>query len=328
MVYNTIMDIFAIIRRSISGAVATALLLVGCAYLVVSTTLLSTDGLNTISNEAGVSQIIRKDMVLPHLINEAEQSSYSHLITKEAVTKAFTSAVPDSALKSKLDPAIESTRDWLDSKSSDISFTIDTSDISEDFKKSLTNEINKNIEKIPACTYENSLSDAEYGVCRSPYIPTSDIKASVADTINSSPAIQLATITTDDFSVPESTLKLTRDIPDYINMLYALSLLTTGIAVIIMLRLLIRHKINGFITIGSICIALSVILFVASLVIPQAATGLEGGQFIQSLATSVADSFKTQLHRQAVSLGGIGVITVLVFGLLKLALSKHRSRRK
>lgn len=320
------MDILAIIRRSISAAVATALLLVGSAYLVVSTTLLTTTGLNSISQQANVAEIVGRNLVLPHLINQAETSDYSHLLTKETITKAYNQAVPDSALEPKLDPAIEATRAWLDSKSSSIDFVIDTSDISKDFKDSLTTEVSKNLAKLPTCNYDNTLSDAEYARCKSPYIATSEIKETITDNLDSNPALQLSSITTETFSIPEATLKLTRNIPDYINMLYALSLLTTGVAAIIILRLIIRHKLNGFITVGCICLALAGILFIASLLIVPLAANLEVQKFIQDLATATAESFKAQLQRQAISLGGIGVITISLFGLLKFTLFKFKSR--
>ena len=177
------MDILAIVRRSISAAVATALLLVGCAYLVVSTTLLNTAGLKDISQQAKLAEIIRSDLVLPHLINQAESSDYSHLIDKSAVTTAFNRAVPSSTLEPKLDPAIEATRVWLDSKSSDISFVIDTKTEAEDFKQALIKQVNQNVAKLPDCTLDNTLSDAQYGICKSAYISEADIKTEIAESM-------------------------------------------------------------------------------------------------------------------------------------------------
>lgn len=321
------MDILAIIRRSISAAVATALLLVGCAYLVVSTTLLTTAGLKNISQQAKLTEIIRSDLVLPHLITQAENSSYSHLINQSAVTKAFNQAVPSSALEPKLDPAIEATRAWLDSKSSDISFVIDTSDQAEDFKSALIKQVNQNVAKLPACTYDNTLSEAQYGICKSPYISSLDIQTEIADSIDSNPSLQLSKISSDSFAIPDSSLKLTRNLPDYINMLYALSLLTSGIAAIICLRLILRHKLNGLITLGFICLALSLIIFIVSLLITPLVTSWELPGFTQSLASATAESFKAQMQRQSIALGGIGVIIVVVLSLIKLAVSRWRSSR-
>ncbi len=321
------MNVFRVIRRSLWGALLAALLLVGCVYLALAATLLSASSLTAISHQAGLATTIRNDMILPHLIAVAQQSDYAHLLDKKTITTAFNAAVPQATLEDRLAPAITATRDWLDSKQPDISFTIDTTDISQHFTTNLSKAVADNIKQLPACNYENSLADAEYGVCQSPYISAKELTKAVHEAIDAQPQLQLSSITADDINVSTATRQATKNLPDYINILYAASLLTAGLALLVALWLLSKHHLSGLITIGGALVALAIVLYVGSLFIVSLPDYMPQTDVLQPLTKAASGSLQQQLQREAISIGGLGLLGILVFGGLKLLLNKHRSKK-
>ena len=327
--YTISMNIFAIIRRSIWGILLAISIVISCLYLAIAQTFLTTDGLTTIVSKAGLAETVKNDILLPRVLQNTRGSNYSALLDDATVTAAFNETVTVEALNKKMTPAIDSIQQWLNSKEPDISFSITMSDLSDKFAASLSEKVNKKIASLPLCTSKNTLAEAESGGCRVPYLTQAAFTEKINEAIKRDTALKdNSTLTVEDMHMSADSMHLDASLPDYLNLTYATSIVAAGIALLISLWLLVKHRLAGIVTIGSAAILAGITLYIGSAVGAPIAASVSSDELVQHVVRTGSTLFSAALQKEAFLLVLGGVILALAGSIALFFVAKHRKAKQ
>jgi hypothetical protein len=320
------MKLFKAIRLSTWSVIIGTTIAFSGTYLALSQTLLTAEGLNTILTQSKLSETVRDDVLLPKILQTTRGSDYAALLDDQTVTAAFNEALPAETLDSKLAPAVNSLEKWLNSKEPTITFSINMSDLSDTFARSLSQKVGEKYASIPRCTIRSSLSDAENGICRSSIISEENIRQKITELIKNDASLRTSTvITPDSVPVAPALLEYGRDIPSYLNIYYAAALVAAAIAVLSALWLIFKHRLYGIVTLGSGILLASVLLLLISIVGVERATAISTDPQILQLARAGSTALKDALQHQALLLGSSGLLLIII-GVAAILITRRRSR--
>lgn len=321
------MNVFAVIRRAIWAVLLAACVVVGCVYLAFSQTFLTSEGLTRIVAQSKLTETVKEETLLPRVLTSTRSSDYSTLLDDKLVTDTFNSTITTEALNAKLTPAIDALQLWLNSKEPSIQFTISMTDLSDQFAAKLTEGISAKVAALPACTRQNTLADAETGVCRSPLITEDVLRTNINQAITSDPTLR-ENVTITPENIPELTeLRSESSLPSYLNMFYAFTLVTAGLGALITLWLLLKHRLAGIIAIGSAALLAAVILF-AGATVSHAATARVSDPLASKVTFAATSSFATHLQPLMLSLVIGGIVTIIIATIALLIIKRRRASRE
>lgn len=318
------MNVFAIIRRSIWAVILAACIVVGGLYLAFSQTFLTSAGLTHILQQSRLAETVKDEVLLPKVLASTRSSDYSALLDDKTVTDAFNAAITPDALNAKLAPAVDALQQWLNSKEPSVKFSISMSDLSDNFADKLGQKINAKVAALPQCTRQNTLADAENGVCRSPFITSELLGQKINEAIKSDPALQ------ENVTVSQETLPLpasNNDLPSYLNMFYALTLVATGIMALISIWLLFKHRFAGIITIGAACILAAIALFAVS-ILSHAAIARADDPLLGKIVFASVGSLNSILQQEALFLASGGIAAIVIGSTLLVIFARRRKSRQ
>lgn len=319
------MTIFKAIRLSIWSIIFASGVTVVSFYLVISQNLLSIDGLNKIAANSQITNTIRNDTILPKALQAAQSYEYTALIDDSVVTNAVNETFTDEALTKKIEPAITSLHDWLDSKEPAIAFSLSTADLTTKFSQTLAKKIVEKYQAAPLCTLQSTRAEALAGECRSPFITETSLADDVQQTITSNPSIQeISTITPSTVTVSSTTKSAADDLPTYLNIFYAASIVAAGIAAIVSLWLLLKHRLNGIIALGGGALLTGGLLFVGLAVIQRSMQTLTTDQQFQNIAATVMEVMTAAIHTMIIIYITIGVALIVIGVVAKLGIARYR----
>lgn len=320
------MNIFKGIRLGIWCIILTACLSVALLYVAVSQAFLSLASLKTIVETSNLSETVRSEILLPKILQTTRSSNYAALLDDKTVTDAFNKAVSQDTLNKKLEPAIESLEQWLNSKEPTVDFTVDMSDISHSFADSLAAEVAKKYDNLPACTYKNTSRDFETGVCSSWLLSKEKLTEKIKELVKNDSSLQEnTTLTPDSVSLLSSIQRVGNDLPTYLNIFYALAIVSAGLAALISLWLLLKHRLLGVITLGISGLLTGVVLFVAAVLGTQQIGSVSDNQHILQIARAASSTIELVLQKQAMYAAGSGFLFVTLGVVAKLLLARRRN---
>ncbi|MFZ1360649.1 MAG: hypothetical protein WAS27_01280 [Candidatus Saccharimonadales bacterium] len=275
------MNTFAIIRRTAWGILLGSCVAVSVLYLALSQTLLTKSGLQTIVIESHLATSVQQDILLPKVLASTHQATHAHLLSDAKVTEIFTRVVSTERLNRLLEPAIDVSWRWLNSKEPSIEFTIPLTPLSQEFTTELAKHADPRVRTI--MTREVALGE---------HVTLTPVSTGVRVLTNSSLS----------------------DLPSYLNMLYAVSLVTAAIAILVGVWLLIKHRFAGVITIGAAAIGSAIGLYIISVSIGTRIGTLSPNPQLQLVARSGLTLFENTLHSYLFMLVGGGILMVALGG--------------
>ena len=308
------MKVFAGVRLTIWAVILGACLAIVGLYWSASETILSQKELTSWTKKSDFYQVVRDDMIAPRLVSGIKnvQPNGFNLLPEKAIHQTLDQTVKPSDLESKSTPAIASLQKWLDSKSSDIEFSIDATSIRKKLVANLSHEIDQEIAALPACTYKNSLTDIQNAVCA--YSPefSSEIKSTIMTAFEQNDTLGFTnTITQNDITLPANVASAGRNLPDELNLLYMVTLFCGGVAILGALWLLIKKRALGIATLGVAGLIAACVLFITSGVLPATVKNLGLGSFA-GVASTAADAVAANLNQHALLFAIIGGILLII----------------
>lgn len=318
------MNVLATIRRIIWGIILGSCITVALLYLAFYQTFLSGDGLHKIVSKSQAAQTVRDEFLLPTIIEGVKASPYASFFDDATITKAFKEAVSVETLNDKMAPAIDSLQAWLNSKEPSINFSIDTSDMSASFIEKLAQAADKKFTTLPQCTRYNTLIDAENGICQSPLVSKDELKAAITRTIENEPSLRTSLITQETIILPSSAQRVGHSLPDYLNIFYGLSIIAGGVSLLVLLWLLLKHRLQGIMTIGFGCLLAAILLFGAATTLPLAMPSFESDQLINNLTLGAVRLFTDTLRQYALVVGGVGFIIGVISSITLVFINRRR----
>lgn len=322
----TSMNIFKIVRLVVWGALVAICIVITCLYLAINQTFLTRDGLTTVVKESRVADTVRSEILLPKILQTTRASDYSTLLDDKTVTEAFNSAVSTEVLTKKLQPAVDSLQKWLNSEEPKIVFSIDMSDLSDTFAATLADKVNTKVASLPRCTAQNTIAQAESGVCRSTVITANTLSKQIEEMIKTDPTLASnVTITPESIQLSPSIQRNGSDLPSYLNLLYAAAIVAAGVTALVSLWLLFKHRLAGVITLGASALLGGIGLFIIATLGAHAAGSFSSDSQVQQLARAGASAFEAAVQRQFILLFIGGIIALLIGVTAAILLRRRRA---
>ncbi len=323
------MNIFKGIRLGIWSIILTACIVIGGLYLAVSQTFLTTKSLTTIVADSKLAETVRSEVLLPKVLQTTRASDYAALLDDKTVTTAFNEAVSTEVLNKKLEPAVDSLQKWLNSKEPTVDFSISMSDLSDSFAEKLASRVNDKYASIPRCTLRSTLADAENGVCSSSLVTKEALAQKINDMIKRDTSLQSSTtITPDSIQLSGSLQRIGSDLPTYLNMFYAGSIIAAGIAALVSLWLLLKHRLSGVIAFGSAGILSGLFLYIVSVIGTQRAGLVSSDPQILQIARAGSSAIEAALQQQAIILLSSGLALVIIGVVAKVLINRHSTPKQ
>ncbi len=199
------------------------------------------------------------------------------------------------------------------------------SDISNKFADSLASEVSKKYENLPACTYLNTMQDLETGICSSRLLSRENLTEKIKELVkNDSSLQQNATLTPESAPLLSSIQQTGSDLPTYLNIFYALSIVCAGLAACISLWLILKHRLFGIITLGASGVLAGFLLFIAAVLGTQQIGTISDSQHILQIARAGSSAIEIVLQKQALLVTGSGLALVFFGSIVKIYLIRRK----
>lgn len=323
------MNTFKVIRLSIWSILLAVCAGASLLYLAISSTLLTQQGLEKIVKESKLAETVREEVLLPKILQTTKGSDYASLLDEKTVTNAFNQAVPADKLNEKLAPATAAMQRWLDSKEPELVFQIDMSELSDDFAARLSENVDAKLASLPKCTRQNSLADAETGICQSSLVSKEALTNKISELIQTDATLkENLVLTPDSVGLSAATQGSAGDFPTYLNMYYAFAIITAGLVGMIALWLLFKHRLAGIVALGGAGLLVGIGLFISATVISTSAGTFSSDTYLQLVARTGTTLLESTLQTYALIATGIGFGLVIIGTISLILLSRrHKSHQ-
>lgn len=253
MSYNTLMKVWRGFTLTIWVVVLTLLATFAMQYRSLQATALDASHVKTQLVKNGAYENLRDTLLLERLrafINNRYPGNT--LIDTPLLRTVLTEVLPRSELQKRIDPIVDSTYRWLDSKEPEVSFSVDLSDKKEVFYRSLEVQLGKKIATLPSCgDYRYPPEDAILvDKCLPVYINARDATDAIMTTARATEFPLGDTVASDTFELPKEQVGTVKQIPTYLNYLWVLNLVAIIVFAIIALLLLVTRRVLGIMAIG------------------------------------------------------------------------------
>lgn len=320
------MKTFKILRLGIwSLLLATAIVIAGI-YVAVQQELLSSTGLKNITAQSDVPATVRSEILVPKVYAAVQQSDVAAYVDRQAVEQIVTNAASDEVLTQKMSPAFTSLEEWINGSRTDIDFSIDIKDIVDAIAKDLTDSATTAYQALPVCTLRNTSSDIQSGTCRPSTITATAFRSAAERDINQAIESADTTITQDSVPYFSSITTSGANLPRFLNIFYAVSLVALAIGVLTILWLLIKHRFAGLTTIGIGVLIAAVSLLLITVISPRLSSSAPES-LPRPLVTTAVESLNKQLLQQSSYLAIAGIASTVIGVSFTVLLSRRKSQR-
>lgn len=202
------------------------------------------------------------DMIIGQ-VNEAYP--YNKLLNQSIIQATLADTFSRQELQKRAEPAIDSIYGWLDSRRSQISFSIPINDKLDAFYQSLEKHLGEKITKLPACSTnhyppEEALLEKQ---CRPPYITPKEVTQAVMSNIRAN-QLDIEVITPDTLHLSTATSPL-GNTPTYISYMWALNMLSIAILLFSIVFVLWSRRTVGVIAIGVSLVLAGIVIMLVQL---------------------------------------------------------------
>lgn len=320
------MSIFKITRLSIWALLLAICIVIGSVYLTVQQELLSSDGLKNSTAQSNVPNTVRTDILAPKVYAAVQQSDIASSIDRQSVDRIIEQVASDQVLTQKMSPAFTSLEEWINGNRTTIEFSIETSDLVDSIASKLTDAAVATYASLPACTVRSAQLDVQNGTCRSNLVTEAMFRTSAERNITQAIESADTTITQDSIPYFSSITTSGANIPRYLNIFYAVTLVALAVLALGTLWLLIKHRFTGVTVIGAGILIAAFSLLIVTIVSPRLGN-YAPESLPRPLVTSVVQGINKALLQKSAYLAVAGSAAVIIGSAITIILSRRRARR-
>lgn len=276
---------------------------------------------------AKIYESIRANNVIPKLTDDiSREITYTGALTKTDVIDSLREAFPQKTVTEATNTVVDSTYQWLNKKSPDISFSILVTDEKQIFIAKIDEKVTKNLEKLSVCRTLAQIEDAaETLQCIPPNSSDVVIHDAVMEEVTNKVSAVDDAITPETLGVSTAQLGNYRNLPDYVSYLWTLNLITLPLAALITLYLIIKRRAIGLIVVGVVLLLVAIACIVAGqqlMNIPEPADAA-ARQFLVIERNLMGDQL-----RFLATVGGAAGATMVIGGIFwrKQALTRRKKK--
>lgn len=247
------------------------------AYYIASQTILSPTAVKGWLSDSGVYASLT-DIVVPNLMgSEQPVPEATSTISSEMIQRAAKASIKPEMVKGKVEPIIDATYAWLDSKSPEIRYEISTTEITAGFLAALRAEVLAKAKTLPECTGYVAPEDIVTANCLPWYVSPEVATDAVMEYVGKQETVRHMVITPETFSAQQKS-GLSDRLPDFISYFWVAQLLAMPVFALVALWLVLKRRGGGLIAIASSLLTPGLTLLVIGLFLL-----VGGGVSIESL---------------------------------------------
>ncbi len=281
--------------------------------LAVQSTILNASTAKTQLAKSGFYTSIRDDVLAGRVMDAVnERFPGNKLIDKPFIQSILPSVFTKDELQRRIEPVIDTTYRWLDSKEPEVTFSVTIQDKKDAFYKALEPALQKKITALPECSdyayppEEAILND----LCRPDYVTASEATQAAMGSLRVGESPLGSTLTQDSFTLGSNATQALGRIPTYLNFLWVLNLIAIAVGLFAIIMLLIARRLTGVIAIGCSLLLAGIAVWAISSAVTTV-TMPDLGVF-SSVAESVSDALLPKLGSVATRYGFISALSGLV----------------
>ena len=222
-------------------------------YHALQTTVLDRDVAKSQLAKSGAYEKFRDTVLLEKLHTVVQERYPENTIVDDTMLRTILQEIlPATEMEKRFAPAADAIYRWIDSKEPEINFSIDLSDKVELFYRALEVQLGKKLAMLPSCgDYRYPPTDAILvDKCIPVYISVTEATGAALDTLKSTELPIGNTLTPETFALPQTQTGPLRQLPTYLNYLWALNYVALALIAIIALFLVVSRRLLGVIAIG------------------------------------------------------------------------------
>lgn len=246
-------------------------------YYIASQTILSPTAVKGWLNDSGAYTSLT-DIVAPNLmVSDQPVPEATSTISADMIQRAAKASIKPEMVKAKVEPIIDATYAWLDSKSPEIRYEISTTDITTGFLAALRAEVLAKAKTLPECSGYVAPEDIVTANCLPWYVSPEAATDAVMEYVSKQEAVRHMVITPETFSAKQKS-GLSDHLPDFISYLWVAQLLAMPVFALVALWLILKRRGGGMIATASSLFTPGLTLLIIGLVLL-----VGGGISIESL---------------------------------------------
>ena len=312
-----------------------ALLLIMCTtfaivYRSIQTTALDQHTTTELLRDSSVYTTIRNEILAPKVLSSInEQQPGNQLLDLPLIRTVLEQTLPDSELERRLQPAITSLYRWLDSKEPEVTFSLSLADKQTVFYKALEQAVNKKTTSLDSCVndpYPPEDALLKYR-CLPSYLTAKEATQAVMGAARAQNIASAAHLSAEQFELPRGVdVGKVKQLPTYLNMLWAINWLALAGLGIIPIFLFISRRAVGSIATGLAFIVAGLIALVS---IPSVgAISLTGSNGFAHIGAELVKILSPTIIQSGSLLATISIIVGTAFVILGGAWRKTSKGRK
>lgn len=243
----------------------------------------------------------------------SEQYPSNSLIDTAMLGDTVAETFPKAEVQKRVEPVIDVFYEWLDSKRPDITFEVPVNDRLELFYGTLEARLSKKIASLPDCpTYTYPPEDAilQQG-CLPAYLTAAEATQAAMTVVRGEDSPIGATITAETVTIPSEQLGPLKQLPTYLNYLWALHYFMLGVAVLTVAFLLIARRLHGVLAIAAATVVAGLTTWIAGQTI-TATDRPSSDALVAALQHVFIPPFTSLMATYSLIMLGIGVLIGLL----------------
>jgi len=279
-------------------------------YYSLSTTVLDRDKAKSWLAESSVYETLRDTVATDQVMNVLDQKYPGNkLLDRQLVSSALKETLPKADLVKRLEPTVDKVYAWLDSKQPELSISIPLADREKQFYRSSEVHLERKIAALPSCgDYRYPPEEAVLNdLCLPEYVTASEATQAAMGGLRSGGFPLGESISTDTFAGLADVQRGAKQIPTFLNYLWAGYLLAAGIAAVVAVWLLASRRVVGLIAVGVAMVIAGIVVWFAQAAI---AGSLDGN--LPAVAQALRDALLPKMLTKTALLAMVSIIIGLV----------------
>lgn len=245
------------------------------AYYILSQTILNPAAAKSWLNDSGAYSSLA-ELVVPQVATPSEETVV-RLVTPDMVQRAAKASIKPEAVKAKVEPIVDATYAWLDSKSPEVTFSISTTAETDAFLAALRSEVLAKIKSLPICEGYVDTAVLETATCLPGYVTAEEATDAVMQRLGEQETVRAKALTPEVFS-RQNKPNFASNLPDIISLFWVAQLIAIPVFILIALWLLAKRRGGGLVAIASSLLTPGLTLVILAFVLQ-----IGGKAFVESL---------------------------------------------
>ena len=231
-------------------------------YYILSQTILSSTAVKEWLNDSGTYG--RLTEAIASNISASQSPQEAGFITSDMIRNAVKASIGPETAKSKIEPIIDATYAWLDSKSPEITFSISTEKETGLLLAALRTEVLTKLKSLATCDQYVAPEALATANCLPSYTTPEEAADVVMQMAEGHEALRDKTLTPDKVITIDSS---TKRLPDLVSYLWVAQLIAMPIFGIVTLFLVVTRRGGGLVAVASALLSPGLTLLVLALIL-------------------------------------------------------------